>query len=396
MPDLVLGSPPRGTDFFGGEKFIASLRRRLGNDNVLLVAPRKFGKTGTLLRLLDEPDIPFRPVYLDVTNVATAGDFMVELIAALLGSHWFAPVVRQLWKDLELPADTAELKIALREKTDTAKEWEDTGDELMDLLSQEAPPLLLLIDEFGNMIHSMVRRRRDDEIKDLLDWFQNARVTHHTYVRFVLGSSLDLLATLEVMSLFDSVNDLWIANVEPFTPEKARNFMTEIFAGRGLTLPSELADEILELVGVPIPHLLAVTLKAILDRQRLEDKAPDREMVHAAFRDLLEGPQGSAFNHYPTRLADGYSQAEARISKALLSALSRNEEPVTRRVLFREFLKAGKVEDEENFKKSPKVFAYLMSRLENDFYISGHDKQYLFFSRLLRLWWKTRFAYQHV
>ena len=49
MPDLVVGSVPRGEDYFGQEALIENLWVRLKNDNVLLVAPRRFGKTSDVL-----------------------------------------------------------------------------------------------------------------------------------------------------------------------------------------------------------------------------------------------------------------------------------------------------------------------------------------------------------
>jgi len=40
MPNLVIGSPPRGEDYFGQEALIENLWAKLKHDNVLLVAPR--------------------------------------------------------------------------------------------------------------------------------------------------------------------------------------------------------------------------------------------------------------------------------------------------------------------------------------------------------------------
>ncbi|MFQ5865655.1 MAG: hypothetical protein ACE5IW_10535 [bacterium] len=48
MPELIVGSPPRGEDYFGQDELIDSIWAQLKHDNVLLVAPRRFGKTGAI------------------------------------------------------------------------------------------------------------------------------------------------------------------------------------------------------------------------------------------------------------------------------------------------------------------------------------------------------------
>src|SRR5215467_10394612 len=128
MPNLVIGSVPRGEDCFGRDALIESLWSRLERDNVLLVAPRRFGKTGVMYRLLDEPQSPFRPMYINFEHISTAGDFMVELIATILRDRHFARIGEMIWQETKgfghflrnLPSsvDIGGVKIELRERTD--------------------------------------------------------------------------------------------------------------------------------------------------------------------------------------------------------------------------------------------------------------------------------------
>jgi len=37
---------------------------------------------------------------------------------------------------------------------------------------------------------------------------------------------------------------------------------------------------------------------------------------------------------------------------------------------------------------------HLMHKLENDFYISEQNRRYDFFSRVLKLWWKSNYGFQ--
>jgi len=75
MPDIIVGSVPRGEDYFGQEALIEGLWSRLFHDNILLEAPRRFGKTGAMYRLLDEPRPPFKPLYMDVEQYHVTSRF---------------------------------------------------------------------------------------------------------------------------------------------------------------------------------------------------------------------------------------------------------------------------------------------------------------------------------
>jgi len=67
--NLVTGGVPRGQDYFGRESFIEQLWSRLRTDNVLLLAPRRYGKTGAMFQLLDNPRAPFRPIFINVEPI---------------------------------------------------------------------------------------------------------------------------------------------------------------------------------------------------------------------------------------------------------------------------------------------------------------------------------------
>ncbi len=400
MPELVVGNPPRGEDYFGREDLIENLWARLRTDNVLLAAPRRFGKTGAMFRLLDQPREPFRPIYVNVEDTTSAAGFMVELMAALLRDRHFSRVLRDLWEGTKgfggwlrsLPAsiDLGGLKIELREKTEVGEKWPQYGEKVMELLAREGPRLLLLIDEFAIMA-SEIRKQSHDEVAHFLRWFRAARLAPDTRTRFVLGSSINLITTLDGMGLVDTVNDLWIERLKPFSRETAERFIEQIFASRGLTLTENVRRTILELVGAPIPYLLAVLLTAIVVRQRTTGEEVDAATVHAAFdEDLLGGATAATFHHYRSRLDEYYTQREARAAKAVLGTLSRTEQPLEQGTVYQLYLKTcGLTADSQHAEE----FLQLMNKLENDFYVVNDDGRYTFFSRVLGAWWKTRFGF---
>lgn len=401
MPSLIVGSTPRGDDYFGQDDLIHTLWSRLVHDNVLLVAPRRFGKTGAMYRLLDDPHESFRPLYINVEHIMSAADFMVEFLATLLRHRHFSRYLDSLWESIKgmghtvrdntSSIDLGGLKVALRDKTDVRQEWIAYGERAISLLAKSEPALLLLIDEFAVMIDEIARRNRDEVVR-LLRWFRTARTAPETQTRFVISGSINLIATLDGLGLVDTVNDLAIETLKPFSAETAGRYIDVIFSSRAVTLTPDVRGTILDLVGTPIPYLLAVLLTAIFDRQRTTGAPVSRAMVQAAFdEDLLGGATSAVFQHYRSRITQYYPGPQGQAAKAILGLLSRSGRSVRRDTLYQRFLQAS------NRSPQPEAlddFLRLMYKLDNDFYIVLQDEHYTFFSRVLQVWWKTHYGFQ--
>jgi hypothetical protein len=400
-PELVLGSVPRGKDYFGQEALIENIWSKIKNDNILLVAPRRFGKTGAMYRLLDDPRTPYKPLYMNVEHIMSAADFMIEIIARLLRDRHFERIVNTLWEETKefgqflrnLPSniDIGGIKVELRENTDVSKEWISYGERVISLLSKDGPPLLLIIDEFAIMTDFIARRSRE-EVAQFLRWFRAARTAPDTQTRFVIGGSINLIPTLNSMELVDTVNDLYIERLKPWDDATAKEFVETIFISRQLQLEAEVRDTILDAVGTPIPYLISVLLTSILDRQRATNSQVTKEMVKSAFEeDLLGGATSAVFEHYRSRIDRYYPGPEGQAAKAILGVLSRSHTPVQRNTLYQIFLQTT---NESPTTQTEEKFKQLMDKLDNDFYITSQDNTCAFFSRVLQLWWKTHYGFQ--
>lgn len=402
MPNLIIGAVPRGADYFGREGFIESLWSKLEHDNLLLVAPRRFGKTGAMYRLLDEPRGPFRPIYLNVEHLGSANNFMVELLAALLRDRHFTRIVAGLWeetkdfarflRDLPQEVQVGALKMAIRERTDVAAEWFAYGERLVGLLARDEPRPLLLIDELPILVANIARRDAE-EARRFLRWFRVARTAPGTRTRFVVGGSVSLVASLDELGLVDTISDLMPVALEAFDRATAESYVRAVFEDRGLPLRRDIAETVLEIVGEPIPFLLAVLLSATFDRLRKPGETLTPELVRATFEeDVLGGGTSAVFQHYRSRIDQYYSGREGPAALSLLGLLSRAEAPVERTTLYHSYLQGGNRRPSTGSEES---FRRLMNRLENDFYVVRQDGGYAFHSRVLQLWWSTHYGYQY-
>lgn len=401
MPELIIGSPPRGNDYYGQETLIETLWRKLENDNVLLSAPRRFGKTGAMYRLLDEPKADFRPIYMDVEHIENAADFMIELIANLLRDKQLSKLLDGLWEKTQsfarfignLPAhvDIGGVKVELREQTDVPKQWLSYGERVMNLISASGDPVLLLIDEFAVMINT-IASKNPKEVKQLLRWFRSARISPGSNTRFVIGGSVNLINTLDALGLVDTVNDLVPVRLHPFPHETAKLYLQGVFDSRNIVISNEIINLILELTGEPIPYLLAVLVSSIIDRHKGKRIPITLDLVRDAFEmDLLGDSASAFFRQYRSRIDQYYRTQEAIAAKAILRALSKAEKGISANSLFNIYIKAV---SGSNHLMAEDAFMLLMDKLDNDFYIVIRDNNYEFFSRVIKLWWRNHYGFQ--
>ncbi len=401
MTQPVVGSVPRGQDYFGQEKLVETIWLRLEKDNVLLAAPRRFGKTGAMYRILDEPSKDFVPVYTDLEPIESAGDFMVEILSVVYRKRRFKNLPNKLWegsKDVadffrNMPQDVeiGGLKVGIREKTDVAANWRSYGERPMNLLASQSPSLLLILDEFAVMIDTIFKRDKDED-EALLRWFRRARQMPETKTRFLLGSSIHLIPTLDQFGLADSVNDLCQVRIAPFDRVTAEKYIRAVFQNWGWPADEEIVGAILNEVGAPIPFFLAVMLTELQNRRRISGVPPTKETVESVFQEeLLGGSIAATLRQYKSRIANYYRDSEGRAAHAILKALSRSESGLSGQSLYQLFLKhSGKSPGHD----SEEDFTALMFKLDNDFYISRQDEKYDFFSRVLKLWWKSHYGFQ--
>ena len=115
-------------------------------------------------------------------------------------------------------------------------------------------------------------------------------------------------------------------------------------------------------------------------------------MVRTVFEeDLLGGSTSATFRHYRSRIDSYYPGWEGQAARAILHSLSLASNGMEKQTLYQLFLRTSA---QIHSHKTEEDFMNLMNKLDNDFYISSQDGRYDFFSRILKLWWKTNYGFQ--
>ncbi|MBM4033472.1 MAG: ATP-binding protein [Planctomycetes bacterium] len=406
MAKNIVGTPARGEDFFDREELVETLWERLDAGNVLLAAPRRFGKTSLMYRLLDQPRPGWKPLHIDAESIREPVLFIVAVLETLMADHHIRNFLLGQWRKagawFRSLLDEAEftgpwdvgMRIRLKDKM--APHWQERGEALLHALRgyDGAGRLLLIIDELPVMLYLF----RDNDVSDaearaFLYWFRKLRTDPRVGLancRFLIGGSIGIEHYLSSLRAADSFNDFERVSLGELAPDRARQFLRELLKARGLRLSAAAQKRILDHVGAPIPYFIQFFVAEIATARASEANAIGPTRLDAIYHDRVLGAACKTyFQHYYDRLCH-YDKPQEHAAKALLKAMAlAHPHPVRRadlHTLFVQTLVESATDD---------AFARLIGDLENDFYIrySREADGYSFASKILCDWWRRYYAF---
>ena len=403
----IVGSPARGDDFFDREELVELVWDSLAaGNNILLAAPRRFGKTSLMYHLLDYPRPGWRPIHVDAESIREPVNFVIALLDALMADQHVRNFLVSAWKragrwfrdlldhvELSTPWDV-DVKIKLKERI--AAHWQEKGEELLRTVRGYGKEeyLLILIDELPVMLNLF----RDNGVSDaearaFLYWFRKLRtdpVVGLTDCRFLVGGSIGIEGYLSQLLATDSFNDFERISLPELPPERAAEFVRRLLESRGVRLSTVSCRKILDLLGAPIPYFVQVFVDEIgMAKAGGLKRIGPTQVEDIYHRQVLDASKKNYFQHYYDRLAH-YPKIEEQAAKGMLKELALAQpRAVTRdqlRTIYRKI--AGESANDDTFSR-------LTANLENDFYIRyrAEDGGFVFASKILCDWWRRYYAF---
>ena len=212
----VLGRPVVGEDFFNRVHELERLWRRLGNDNVLLLAPRRVGKTSLLRRLESDPESGIDAVYVSLADRGTEVDFIVRLYQAIArrdrGGEAISAALRRVGERLPRLRKIEVAKVLTAEFVESAgQDWRVLGEELLRVMRGTERRWLFLLDELPLFVMALLQESRP-RARAFLNWFRECRIDREAglSVRWLLAGSIGLDTVAARERLGDTINDLAI------------------------------------------------------------------------------------------------------------------------------------------------------------------------------------------
>lgn len=373
-------------DFFDREQEQKELWKLFEkNKNVLMLAPRRIGKTMLLHKLAEDSETKgFRGVVVDVEGYSEEKDFFQQLCSSIqeeigTGRSLIATFTNRLkqamhgddsikdWRQLLLHTD-----------------WQRFAETLLGTLNEpsDGKPLLIMVDELPIFIMALLRKDGSERAKSFLYWLRNMQQRYKA-IRWLYTGSIGLDAVARREGMEGALVDMEVYPLHPFSEETACNFMQHLTGKDKCRIEAEAVNTILQGLGWLSPYYLdkivsdacsnacstaLVTpafaekaLEAMLDKSKRVYWSPWREHLDKNFSE----PERT---HLYTALEIIAADPTGALRDTILMALNHGGTQVTSREL-----------------------AFLLDTLITDGYITpcgGQPDRFRFVMNLLRLWWQ--------
>ncbi len=379
-PRNITGGTVRGEDLFGRDGFLKNLERGIDVGNLLLLAPRRWGKSSVLQTFFDAD--PARRRYLDVMDLNTPEDFVVEVAKRCEGlsdrvTHTLGQILENTLgrvKSIEAGGIGVELGKPAAQEPD----WKWKGERLMTALGREH---VLILDEFPVLAKRLLDA--DEAVgSDFLMWLRTVRQRPES-PRFIFAGSTSLSEVCAHFRLSQTINDLDGVPLPPFDERLALDMLRAVFAAEGVPASGPLLDAILDQVGPEVPYFLQLMAKAIIGEYQRTHVSPAPARVVALYKDeVLSARTQHNLEDYWERIDRIYTSSEAAVIREVLSALSKRRDSGLRYTTLRNRVASRSLE--------PEILDRVLPLMGNDFYVrhTPSTATYSMFNRCLADWWR--------
>jgi hypothetical protein len=262
-----IGCPVEGENFFNRDVEQAQLWRRLETDHVLLLAPRRVGKTSLLYRLeATAPRHGFKSIYVSVASHSTEVALLRALIEKVAEPGRFgrklvgkAGALLQRIKSLSVSEVSVELE---------AQQWQDIGEDFLGMLQASKQRCLIMLDELPIFVLNLLHAHGRERVRLFLNWFRHVRLDRQVRlaVRWLICGSIGLDTVTQRERLGGTINDLAIVRLDAFSRDHARALLVELAHNYQIELRAEVREHMLDKVGWLIPYHLRWRFRSPLQR----------------------------------------------------------------------------------------------------------------------------------
>ncbi|MCY4389397.1 MAG: AAA family ATPase [Desulfurellaceae bacterium] len=387
----ITGQAVVGDDLYGRDYELDRLWERLEQgEHILMLAPRRVGKTSLMLELRRAPRENWDVIYVDVESGDDAADCIATIIAALAAEPRyrsrfeaipFSNAIKDVFERLSASVDTGILHVELKQAI--GREWEHAADQLaarLTSLPDTGGNLLIIIDELPFLLSQMLQaeeRQRNAELllSRLRSWRQAPEL--RTRVRTLVGGSIGLEGVLRRVGLSGLINDLTPFRLDSWDRPTAVEFLKGLGSDYGFHLEEGAIAHILDLLWDPVPYHVQLFFSALRDACRDESSRVSPEVIGRCFTERLTGASGTAhLDHYAGRLEIAFDENEHEAARDILSRVCRREDGV------------NLAELEDLRQQNEQMFRSVLHDLEADGYVKHEDSRLKFRSNLLREWWR--------
>ena len=387
----IIGQPVEGDDLYGREYELTRLWEHLEQgEHILMLAPRRVGKTSLMLELRRTPRTDWDVINVDVQGRDGPEDCIAAMLAAIAADPRyrtgfeaipFSGAIKNALQRVSANVDVGVLRVELKQAM--GNDWDRVAAQLQARLTNlpdTGGKLLIIMDELPILISRMLRagdRKNDADLllARLRQWRQAPSLRNRVHT--LVGGSIGLEGILRRAGLSASINDLVPFRLDPWERDTAAEFLKALGRDVGFRLDDESIARVLDLLIEPVPYHVQLFYSELRDVCGGDPSRVSPATIDRCFTERLAGESGTAhLDHYATRLEIALDEQEHTMARAILRRACKSRAGVRLADLGR--LRRG----------NEPAFRTVLRDLKADRYVGEMDRRLAFRSNLLREWWR--------
>lgn len=338
--DNIAGSPVEGENFYGRSDVVKHLQATLVNDDILLLGPRRIGKTSTARAVMaGVRNESWRAIEINVASCTDERAFLDKLNAALKPelasfaaktkdaiSNTFSAIGDRI-KKVSIPVPGAG-SLALELGAVDAEDWTQVGSDVLKLIAQADERWMIYVDELPILLFNIIRSDPQagvPRVRRFLDWFRNdvRALPGAAKVRWLISGSVGLDTLVQEHGMSDTINSLNHQGLDAFEPKIATAMLLKLADHYQIDLSDEDAKKIVDAVQWPQPYYLQATFHHLRSLLVSTPEAKPAELIERAIDRLIQPGSDNDFHHWASRLSQQLSRIDADHAQAMLNAAAK-------------------------------------------------------------------------
>lgn len=363
---------------FGRDTEATDLWHRFAaGENVLMLAPRRIGKTVLMNHLLETAGAHgYRALLLNVEGLQDEKEVFRECCAAIqeelsTGKRVMTSLTQRLNQVLLGGNKDADWRSALLQS-----DWQDFASHLfahLDEPGDENRPWLLLVDELPIFVQALQARSGVEAVSRFLYWLRKMRQKHRN-VRWLYAGSIGLDTIARRTNVEGALNDLHPYTLHPFAPDTATAFLRRVGERRQATFESEAITAILTRLGWLSPRYLAVIADDAI--ATTPNRIVTASIANLAMDKLLELDKRLYWSNWREHIDRNFAEPDRSHLHSVLQLVAKDPAGVTEDTLL------------ATQQLGARDLRPLLDILMNDGYLDRTQAgRYAFRMNLLREWW---------
>ncbi len=385
----ALGNYAADERFWDREREVAELAAYLRDgQSMLVIGPRRVGKTSVVRRVLDELRPSHTVVFIDVEQHANPAAMFAALAAEASREAGFWPrLIGRLGKRLGVAADRVGsvdlgvLKVELQAAM--AAVWQDDARSVIASLAEGDQPAVVAVDELPLLVDRVLR---DDPagaevflgvLRGMAEEFRN--------VRWLVSGSIGLEPVLHRAGLTGTVTHLRSYPIDAWDEPTTAGAAAALGRAAGLDLAGGAAAAVHQQLGLGVPYHVQLLMDEVRrDAARRADSAVTADDVARVYGGpFLSSAVRAHLLHLESRLDKVLGEGDAlRLARDLLTQAAVADRLTADDAML---LARDLVEDGAD---RPALLRHVLEILENDAYLSRDDNGWSYRSRVVRDWWR--------